>query len=117
MGLRGKAPSWGRSPHTPKRLIFDWEGSSIYFVETKNQCQSQYPNGGNSLAIRIPKHFIDRLDLHEGSQLEIEISGESIVIRPTKSPKYTSEQLLTGMTPEHFHPEINTGNSIGCEFP
>jgi len=28
MGLRGKAPSWGRSPHTPKRLIFDWEGSS-----------------------------------------------------------------------------------------
>ncbi len=27
MGLRGKAPSWGLRPHTPKRLIFDWEGS------------------------------------------------------------------------------------------
>jgi len=72
---------------------------------------------GNSLAIRIPKHFIDRLDLHEGSQLEIEISGENLVIRPTKPQKYTLEQLLAGMTSEHFHPEVNTGDSVGCEFP
>ncbi len=34
MGLRGKAPSWGQRPHTPKRLIFDWEGSSNKFRKT-----------------------------------------------------------------------------------
>jgi len=39
MGLRGKAPSWGRSPHTPKRLIFDWERSNTRYGKQNYKCR------------------------------------------------------------------------------
>jgi len=61
MGLRGKAPSWGLRPHTPKRLIFDWEGSNYARSESKSgkvfevveDEKTLFNNSGNNLLERI----------------------------------------------------------------
>lgn len=71
---------------------------------------------GNSLAVRIPKSIAEQLQLSEGSSISIDIVEKNIIIKPTsKRKKYTLEELLEGMTPEHFHPEIDTGLPVGNE--
>jgi antitoxin MazE len=71
---------------------------------------------GNSLAFRIPKHIADRLQLQEGSSIDISVSDHGLTIVPSKRKKFTLEELLHGMTPEHFHPEVSTGDAIGQEI-
>ncbi len=71
---------------------------------------------GNSLAIRIPKFLTEQLDLKEGSQVDLELVADAIVIRPTRRKKYTLEELLEGMTPNQAHSEISTGSPVGEEL-
>ncbi|AFY72606.1 growth regulator [Synechococcus sp. PCC 7502] len=71
---------------------------------------------GNSLAFRIPKHIAESLQLQEGSSVSISVSDNCLTIAPLKRKKYTLEELLKDMTPEHFHLEISTGNAIGQEI-
>jgi antitoxin MazE len=70
---------------------------------------------GNSLAFRIPKHIADRLQLQDGSSVDISISDNCLTIAPSKR-KFTLEELLEGMTSEHFHSEVSTGAAIGQEI-
>jgi antitoxin MazE len=71
---------------------------------------------GNSLAIRIPKHLADRVHMQEGSCVEFDVLDGSLIVKPSQRKKYTLEELLDGMTPEHFHPEIPTGTPVGNEM-
>jgi len=64
---------------------------------------------GNSLAIRLPKPLLDLVDLREGSQLEISIDRERLILSPVKKPKYTLDELLAQVTPENLHGEIDFG--------
>ncbi|MBD2628090.1 AbrB/MazE/SpoVT family DNA-binding domain-containing protein [Trichormus variabilis] len=70
---------------------------------------------GNSLAIRIPKAWAEQVQLKEGTDVNLSVSGDSLVITPKKRKKYSLDELLAGMTPDKFHPEIDTGNSMGNE--
>jgi antitoxin MazE len=70
---------------------------------------------GNSLAIRIPRMVAEQVDVTEGTEITFTVSGNSIVITPKKRKKYTLDELLEGMTPEKFHPEFETGNTVGNE--
>lgn len=71
---------------------------------------------GNSLAVRIPKAIAEQLKLQEGSEISIDVVEHNIIIKPTKKrKKYTLDELLEGMTPEHFHPETDTGLAVGNE--
>ncbi|MCM0593253.1 MAG: AbrB/MazE/SpoVT family DNA-binding domain-containing protein [Gloeotrichia echinulata IR180] len=70
---------------------------------------------GNSLAIRIPKIVAEQAHLTEGTDITLTVSGNSIVITPKKRKKYTLDELLEGMTPEKFHPEVETGDALGNE--
>ena len=63
----------------------------------------------NSLAIRLPKSLLDLVDLREGSQLEISIDRERLILSPVKKPKYTLDELLSQVTPENLHGEIDFG--------
>jgi antitoxin MazE len=62
---------------------------------------------GNSLAIRLPKTLLALLDLREGSQVEISIDRDRLILSPVKKPKYTLEELLSQITPESLHDEID----------
>ncbi len=57
---------------------------------------------GNSLAVRIPDAFAERLDLRDGSVVGFQQSGDRMIITKTK-PKYTLEELVKGITKKNRH--------------
>jgi antitoxin MazE len=69
---------------------------------------------GNSLAIRLPKAAVARLQVREGQLVDLVIKGDSLLIRP-KWPRYTLEELVAAMRPEN-QPEIldDVGSVPSC---
>jgi len=67
---------------------------------------------GNSLGIRIPKSLAQKAGLAEGTPVEIILGEDAIIIRPRS---YSLETLLSGVTPENLHREVETGKPVGCE--
>jgi AbrB family looped-hinge helix DNA binding protein len=73
---------------------------------------------GNSKGVTIPKAFVDRLGLREGSLVDVQMRGDSLVVKPTKKPKYTLAELLSQL-PEGFRDdttEIDFGADVGEEI-
>lgn len=66
---------------------------------------------GNSLGVRIPKTFADKVGLHEGSLVDVFIDDHHLVIKKG----YSLKSLLAGVTPENIHKETSTGPSRGKE--
>lgn len=65
---------------------------------------------GNSLGIRIPKEAADLIGIHQGSEMELQVIGNEIKLKPKKPlKKYTLEELLEQITPENRHEEIDLG--------
>ncbi|MED3648670.1 AbrB/MazE/SpoVT family DNA-binding domain-containing protein [Halalkalibacterium halodurans] len=48
---------------------------------------------GNSLAIRIPNQFAKTLGIKNGSEIELQLLDEKMVVKPVK-PKPTLDDLL-----------------------
>lgn len=68
---------------------------------------------GNSLGIRIPKDAADKLGIVQGSEMELNVFGKEniITLKPKKTQKkYTLEELVSQITPENRHKEIDFGN-------
>ncbi len=70
---------------------------------------------GNSLALRIPKSFANEVGLQRETSVEVSLSDGSLVITPVTKPKPTLKQLLTGVTKENLHHEVDTGSAVGNE--
>jgi len=70
---------------------------------------------GNSLALRIPKAFAHDAQLENDSMVEISLVDGQIVIKPVIKPNWTLAQLLTGVTKDNLHAEIETGDAVGRE--
>lgn len=69
---------------------------------------------GNSLAVRLPKLFAQQLDLAANTEVEIEVVGRKIVIRPARK-NWTLEELLAGVTDANSHCETPWGRAVGNE--
>lgn len=70
---------------------------------------------GNSLALRIPKAFALDAQLEKDSLVEISLVDNQIVIKPIRTPGWSLEKLLAGVTEENIHHEIDTGFAVGNE--
>ena len=74
---------------------------------------------GNSLAVRIPKVVADALKVSNGRRAEITVENGTLVLRPllkpTRKPRYTIEELLSGMTRENVPQEVNWDPPRGNE--
>lgn len=70
---------------------------------------------GNSLALRIPKSFADEVGLQKETPVEISLADGKIVVTPLAGPKPTLEQLLSKVTRENLHREVDTGYAVGNE--
>ena len=70
---------------------------------------------GNSLALRIPKTFIQETGLAAESEVEISLLDGQIVVAPIQ-PTETLEDLLAQITDENIHPEIDFGPPVGKEI-
>lgn len=59
---------------------------------------------GNSLGVRIPKAVIEKANLGENSEVEIESKNGTIVIFPAKK-EYSLNVLLEQITKSNLHSE------------
>jgi antitoxin MazE len=57
---------------------------------------------GNSLGVRIPKAAIEKANLRENSEVEVEFKNGSIVIVP-QNTRYSLESLLDQITRSNLH--------------
>ncbi len=70
---------------------------------------------GNSLALRIPKPFAIEADLDEGESVDLRLKDGKIVVE--KSPSvYALEDLLSDITTDNIHAEVDFGDSQGNEI-
>jgi antitoxin MazE len=75
--------------------------------------QGQVTKWGNSLALRLPKSIAADVRLHEGSQVDMRVEGDSLVVRPSR-PKYKLKDLLVHETPTRSE-EFDWGKAQGEE--
>ncbi|WP_420632905.1 AbrB/MazE/SpoVT family DNA-binding domain-containing protein [Candidatus Palauibacter sp.] len=67
---------------------------------------------GSSLAVRIPKPVAEQWGVHEGSRIEMVPRGDRLVMR---KKAYDLTEMLTRITPETLHSEVDTGPALGEE--
>ncbi|HOX19899.1 MAG TPA: AbrB/MazE/SpoVT family DNA-binding domain-containing protein [Gemmatimonadales bacterium] len=69
---------------------------------------------GNSLAIRLPKPFMDELGLGEGAEVEITLRDGQLVLSAA-GREYALKELVDGITAENRHQETDWGRPRGRE--
>lgn len=69
---------------------------------------------GNSLAVRLPKPFMDELGLVEGAEVEITLRDGHLVLNAA-GREYALEELVDGITTENRHEETDWGRPRGRE--
>ena len=67
---------------------------------------------GTSLAIRIPKSVAEQWGVREGSRIEMVLQGDRLVM---SKRAYDLAEMLSRMSPETLHGEIDTGPAQGRE--
>jgi antitoxin MazE len=74
-------------------------------------------NWGNSLAIRIPRDYASTLHLHEGSDVQLQLTEQGLLIVPSRPQrqKLKLSDLLAGVTPERADAEDDWGAAQGQE--
>jgi mRNA interferase MazF len=63
---------------------------------------------GNSLALRVPKAFAAEVGLRNESPVDVSVVNGKIIIASVAEPKLTLEQLLTQVTEDNLHHEVDT---------
>lgn len=64
---------------------------------------------GNSLGVRIPKAFIERLQLSENTEVVIDVKNGSLVITPATT-EYSLDSLVAQITQNNLHSEEDFGS-------
>ena len=70
---------------------------------------------GNSLAVRIPKGIAEEAELGASTPVNIEVTDGRVVITPMRSPRYSLEELVSGIHPDNLHEEVDWGPAQGRE--
>ncbi len=69
---------------------------------------------GNSLAIRIPKVYAKEINVNLGSLLTINREDHKLILEP-KQKDEKLKALLSRITKENIHEEVETGIGVGNE--
>jgi antitoxin MazE len=71
---------------------------------------------GKGLAIRIPSAYAKEISLQEGSQVIVRVVNGSLVVQLLSKTVPTLEDLVSGITPENRHEEVDWGRPVGREI-
>jgi antitoxin MazE len=69
---------------------------------------------GNSLAVRIPKAIAGELGFRDGTAIEVKNDNGRVVLERTSRPSL--KKLLSGITVDNRHGEIDFGSRKGREI-
>lgn len=70
---------------------------------------------GNSLAIRIPKSFARDTHIQSGSTVDLSVQNSTLIVKPINYQEYSLEELVSKISEENTHNEIDTGEPLGKE--
>ncbi len=70
---------------------------------------------GNSLALRIPKAFALDAQLENNSVVDVSLVDGRIVVKPVSTQHWSLDKLISGVTSDNIHQEIDTGDVVGNE--
>ena len=77
--------------------------------------KSQVNKWGNSLAVRIPKHIVEALNLSANDAIAFTVEDGKAILKPIPAlPEFTLEDLLAQVTDEP-EPEADWGEPMGEE--
>ena len=77
--------------------------------------KSQVSQWGNSLAVRIPKHIVEALNLSANDAIAFTVEGGKAILEPIPAlPEFTLDELLAQMTDEP-EAESHWGEPMGQE--
>jgi antitoxin MazE len=79
------------------------------------QVRTRISKWGNSLAVRLPKPFVDELGLGEGVEVEMTVRDGRLIL-VAASREYALEELVEGITAENRHRESDWGRPKGREL-
>ncbi len=70
---------------------------------------------GNSLAIRIPKEYADKLHWDQNTSVMLSVVDGKLVTEAVTEPVYDLGMLLAEVTSDNLRSEISTGRFVGNE--
>jgi antitoxin MazE len=70
---------------------------------------------GNSLAIRIPRPFAEELGVDQGTEVEMSLEAERLVVQRPSQPSYTLADLLAKVSNDNIHAELPVEGPVGRE--
>lgn len=77
----------------------------------------QLTKWGNSLALRIPAAYAKEIGATANSKAELSVEKGRLVVKPlNEGPAYDLEELVSQITDQNRHEEIDTGPAVGREF-
>ena len=69
---------------------------------------------GNSLALRIPKALAEDSRIYIGSTVDVSVQNNSLIVKSIDE-KYTLENLVSKISSENVHHEVETYKATGKE--
>lgn len=70
---------------------------------------------GNSLALRIPQSVAAQTGITLNAAVELTPQGEQLVVSVLKRPGEELDYLLSGVSEDNLHGEIETDSPVGGE--
>jgi len=71
---------------------------------------------GNSASVRIPSGIMEAARLSLDQPVDVREEGGRIVIEPIRPGEYDLDRLLSGITRENLHTEVDFGRPVGKEL-
>jgi antitoxin MazE len=89
----------------------------IFIVDTirRGVMVSKIQKWGNSLAVRIPVAFARELELVNNSVVEMSLLDGRLVVEQIPPPILSLEDLLSEVTRDNLHKEMDFGEAVGNE--
>lgn len=70
---------------------------------------------GNSLGLRLPKKLAEDLNIATGTEVDIVVDEDRLVLTPRKPKRFTLDELLSRVTKSNKHEEVDLGPRRGRE--
>lgn len=78
--------------------------------------QTTIQKWGNSLAIRIPKSFASETKINNGTEVDLLIKNNQLIISPIEKEKYSLDAFLSEITDSNIHNYVDFGEPVGNEL-
>ncbi len=71
---------------------------------------------GNSLAVKIPRSFAEEAGVAAGSEVQLTVRQDGLLVQPTRPRRPKLRDLLRGVKRSNRHGEVRTGKPVGKEI-